>query len=144
VTSHDIEAARLREEIRILVTRLALCGDRGRFADLAACFTEDGMLDWATGSGRGRAAIAANIATGRGHQPIRLVRHHLTGFDIDLASDRASAAGRIGFFALTDAGPDHAGVYLDRYARDAGGWLIAHREVRVAWQAPASPFLRQV
>ena len=52
-TTSDIEAALRREEIRALVTRLAVLGDRGRFAELATCFTEDGALDWATGSGRG-------------------------------------------------------------------------------------------
>jgi hypothetical protein len=144
VLTRALEAARHREAIASLVTRLNIAGDRGRFDDLAACFTPDGVLEWATGRGEGRAAIAANIASGRGDRPIRLVRHHLTLFDIALADDLASATGRIGFFVIADAGPDHAGVYHDRYLRQGDAWLIARRDIEIEWQARTSRFPRQV
>lgn len=139
----ELEAARHREAIRALVARLNIAGDRARFAELAACFTEDGVLSWATSRGEGRAAIARNVVTDR-EAPIAFVRHHLTVFDIDLAGDFASATGRIQFYVMADAGPDHAGVYFDRYVRHAGQWLIARRDIEIEWQSPASLFPRQI
>jgi hypothetical protein len=127
-----------------LVTRLNVSGDRGRFDALAACFQADGVLRWATGVARGREQIAADLAAGATDRRLTFVRHHLTLFEIALAPDHASATGAIRFFTLSDVGPDHAGTYLDRYVREAEGWLIAEREVRVEWQSPASPFPVQI
>ena len=139
----DVEAAGHRDAIRALVARLNMAGDRARFAELAACFTEDGVLSWASGEGRGRAAIARNVVTERA-APIAFVRHHLTVFDIALADDFASATGRIRFYVMADAGPDHAGIYLDSYVRAGDEWLIARRDIEIEWQAPTSLFPRQL
>ena len=40
-------------QIRDLYTRYTYNGDRGRLADLAACFAEDGTLEFPGGKGTG-------------------------------------------------------------------------------------------
>jgi hypothetical protein len=133
-----------REAIRALVTRYNINGDRARFDGLAACFAEDGTLDWTTGSGTGRADIVKGLtSTTRGSgsdKSITVIRHNLTTMHIELGEDRTSATGRIYFFVLSNAGPDHAGVYVDRYARVGDEWLIAARQVRIDWRAPVSVY----
>lgn len=145
MTDDDV---RHREEIRALVTRYNINGDRARFAELAACFTEDGTLTWSRGSGTGRAAIVAGLS-GSGavrkegeadRAPITLVRHNITTMHIELDEDRMGGAGRIYFFVVSNTGPDHAGVYTDRYTRVYGEWLIADRKVRTEWMAATSVY----
>lgn len=135
------EDMRHREAIRALVTRYNIHGDRGRLDDLAACFAEDGTLQWTTGSGTGPAAIAAGLRSGTGGRSnITLIRHNLTTMHIELGEDRFSATGRIYFFVVSNTGPDHAGVYVDRYVRRGEEWLIASRQVRTEWRAPTSVY----
>jgi SnoaL-like domain len=43
------EELRHREMIRNLVVRFSIHSDRGRFSDVAACFTADGKARWHTG-----------------------------------------------------------------------------------------------
>ena len=147
MTDEDI---RHREAIRAVVTRYNINGDRARFAELAACFTEDGTLEWGVGSGTGRAAIAAGLS-GSGatrpaggadtsRPPITLIRHNLTTMHIELDEDRKGGKGRIYFFVVSNTGPDHAGVYVDRYALVDGEWLIAHRQARTEWTAATSVY----
>ena len=52
-----------REAVRETLARATHAGDRGRGAELAACFTEDGVLDVGQHGGRwvGRATIRAQI-----------------------------------------------------------------------------------
>jgi hypothetical protein len=54
-----------------------------------------------------------------------LVRHHLTTSHVTI--NGALAAARTYFFVLSNIGPDHAGVYVDRLENGAEGWQIAHR-----------------
>jgi hypothetical protein len=42
--------------------------------------------------------------------------------------------------AWTDIGPDHAGYYLDIFRKEGDLWLIAHRRVRMDWEAGNSLF----
>jgi hypothetical protein len=132
------------EAIRTLVTRLIVASDRARFTDVAACFSEDGVLRWSTGEAQGREAIAKGLAGPAANPAITFVRHHLTTIDIELGADGASGRGRTYYFTISNAGPDHGGVYVDRYARSGAEWLIAHREVRIDWQTPQSLYPRQV
>jgi hypothetical protein len=48
------------------------------------------------------------------------------------------ATGRTYFLVVTNQGPSHQGIYIDRFRKVEGRWLIAEREVTVGWQAPAS------
>lgn len=132
-----------REAIRALVTRVNINGDRARFDELAKCFTSDGNLRWTTGGGQGTADITDRLSTDTANPRIKFVRHSLTTMDIQFDEGMTTAAGRIYFFVVTNIGPDHAGVYVDRYVRQGEEWLISDRQVRIDWQAEDSLYPRQ-
>lgn len=134
----DRERSWHREEIRALVTDFTIFSDRGRFADVAACFTEACVVKWANGGARGRANIPESITCATANPQIAFVRHHLTTMQIKVADDLMNATGRLYFHAMTNAGFDHAGVYVDTYLREDDGWLIDIRECRIDWQSRQS------
>jgi hypothetical protein len=115
-------------------------GDRGRIAALSRCFAEDGVLDAAEGPLRGRGEIIESLSKPRGSPNLEVVRHHLTTHWAELDEDGGSATGRTYFAVMTNIGVDHHGVYVDRYRKIDGRWLIAHRRVRIDWQSPHSLF----
>ncbi|HYP64672.1 MAG TPA: nuclear transport factor 2 family protein [Acidocella sp.] len=137
--------------IRDTLARYNMAGDRLRVEDFCATFTEDGVLETGTYTLTGRAGIRAWMS---GFRPAgslsakparvpRFVRHHLATCQIDLTGpDTApdSAQVRTYWMVLTDIGPDHAGLYVDRFRREDGRWLIAHRKARTEWFAPESYF----
>lgn len=126
-----------REAIRVLMARYNIAGDRGDIATLAATFAVDGVLSFNGEPCTGRPAITARLSGGGTRNPALTVsRHHLTTSLIEIDGD--AATGRSYFHVLTDIGPDHHGVYVDRFARIDGDWRIAHREVRIDWQSPHS------
>lgn len=127
-----------RVAIRDTLDRYNLAGDRGRLDDLAACFTEDGVLeirdDWVA---RGRAEIIQRLDSARavfaspGHRP--LVRHHLTTHRAEFLSETESRAWTY-FLVITATGPDHSGRYVDHLQKVADSWLLSHRTVIVEWR----------
>ncbi|WP_395393151.1 nuclear transport factor 2 family protein [Novosphingobium sp. BL-8A] len=149
MTNEDVLA---REGIRDVIARYNIAGDRLRIDDFAACFTHDAILesdrvpedrafrfvgrdairDWQT-QWRDRAASGTPV-----HEA-NFVRHHLTTSQIDLVT-RDNATARTYWQAWTRIGPDHAGYYLDDLRRVNGHWLIAHRRVRMDWEAEESLF----
>ncbi len=142
----ELEELVARERIRDTIARYNHAGDRGRLDELSACFTEDGVLEIRDEAPiAGRAAIRRSltevvtrleVATER-----PLLRHHVSSVRVELEGpDRARAASY--FLAITEVGPDHWGLYLDRFARVGGAWLIAHRRVRVDGAAPSSRMVR--
>lgn len=127
-----------RDAIRDLLARYTYNGDRGRIAELAACFTEDGVLEYPGNRAQGPTAIAAALASGTRDPRLTFVRHHITNPLIEIDGEVATARS---YFAVhADAGPDHSGTYDDRLIRTAAGWRLAHRRVRVDWQAEHSLF----
>jgi hypothetical protein len=141
-----------REAIRALLARCAQAGDSLRKEEYANCFTEDGVLRAVTLAGHqaldltSRAAILAWQGAMRaprdglgvtGKIPLTFARHNLTTSKIELTG-QDSAAGRTYWFVVSNAGPDHSGVYRDRFARVDGEWLIAERRVKTEWRSPHS------
>ena len=138
-----------REGIRDLLARYTWAGDRGRGAEVAACFTADGVLDAGVhgGAWEGREAIereldavAQRIArTGEVPGP---VNHHVSSVLIELVTPTAADV-RSYFCVYTDAGADHWGTYRDHVVRDpvAGRWVFASRLVRVTGSSPSSRFI---
>lgn len=124
--------------IRALVTRYNIAGDRAHIDDLAACFTPDGVLEFPGRRGEGRRGIIEALSSGERNPALTLTRHHLTTTQILPGDDADNATGRIYFFVITNAGIDHSGVYVDRYTRLDGEWLVAHRQVRIDWQSSTS------
>lgn len=149
--NHQMVSSELsaREAVRDLLARYTWAGDRGRSAELAACFLVDGVLDVGDHGGRweGRAeiqrqldAVAERIAAaGGGAGP---VHHHVSSVLIDLL-DTTSAEVRAYFCVFTDVGADHWGTYRDRVELDHadGTWRFASRSVRVLGHAPGSRFV---
>jgi uncharacterized protein (TIGR02246 family) len=135
----DLQQLIDREEIRALMAQYNIAGDRGDVARLAATFAEDGVIEFSGAMTQGRAAIAARLSAPSGKSTgLTVVRHHLTTSEVEVAGDTARA--RTYFVVLTNVGPDHHGVYLDRLARTAEGWRFVHRTVRIDWQAESSQF----
>ncbi len=141
-----------REAIRATLARCAQAGDSLRAEEYSRCFTEDGILETAmAGGGRGlhltsRAAILAwqteKRAPGKGigvpgKVSLTFARHNLTTCKIDMAGPD-SASARTYWLVVTNAGPDHSGVYRDSFARVDGEWLIAERRVTTEWAAEDS------
>ncbi len=138
-----------REGIRDLLGRYTWAGDNGRSAEVADCFTADGVLDLGDHGGRfqGRAAIAAELeavvarvaAAADAPGP---VNHHVSSVLITM-SDPTTAAVRSYFCVYTATGPDHWGRYRDEVVMDRvdGHWRFATRTVRVTGAAPGSRFV---
>ena len=135
----QIEELLAREEIRATLARYNLSGDRGRVDELAACFTEDGVLeidgDW---TARGREEIRAHTGRvakeGVGNTAPGLLRHQLSTQGIELESATEARAWTY-FTAVTQNGPDHSGRYVDRLVKRNAEWLLAHRRVAIEWRA---------
>ena len=127
-----------RDAIRDLLARYTYNGDRGRVADLAACFAADGILEFPGNAPSGPAAIAAALSSGQRDPRRTFVRHHITNPLIAVEGDGATA--RSYFTVHSDFGLDHSGTYDDRLVRTAEGWRFAHRRVRIDWQAETSLF----
>lgn len=145
----DLAELLARESVRDLIARYTWAGDRGRSAELAALFTDDGVLDVGEHGGRweGRDRIAAELdavatrvaAAGASPGP---VRHHVSGTVIEVVSDREATAASY-FLVVTAIGPDHWGRYRDRLvAGDDGGWRFAERTVRVDGHVDGSLMVR--
>ena len=127
-----------REQIRHTITAYAVAGDQGRLDDLAAQFTEDGVLEVrGRDTAHGRAEIIAMLSRhsdegrpdGAAAGPF-FVRHFVTNI---LVTDIAPAgAHAVAYFAVfTASGPDRWGRYRDHLVPDGGRWLLHHRTVRV-------------
>ena len=132
-----------RDAIRHLLATYTYNGDRGRIAELAACFASDGVLEFPGATATGPAAIAAALTTGGPADPRRtFVRHHTTNPLIEVTGNQATS--RSYFAVWSNLGPDHAGTYSDQLVRTADGWRFAHRLVRIDWQTEQSLFRRMV
>lgn len=118
--------------------------DHRRYDEVAALFTEDGILNRSGQPVTGRAALRAWLDT----RPLDVVtRHVCTNFMARQTSpDHAEGftlftfyrtVGDDGMDALPMAGPTALGEYSDRFRLTPAGWRIAHRDIRVVFQVTA-------
>ena len=141
------ESSLAREQIRDVVARYNIAGDRRDLDAFVGTFCDDAVWESAVFRCVGRSAIREYLS--RAWQPAagvpapRFRRHHLTTTQIDPTS-ADTAAGRIYYLMITDLGLDHCGFYIDRYRRDQGQWLIAQREVWMDWADPRSLFVPEI
>ncbi len=127
-----------RAAVSDLLARYSCNGDRGRVAELAACFAEDGVLDYPGATATGPVAIAAALSSGTRNPAISFIRHHITNPLVEI--DGTSATSRSYFLVISDNGPDHSGTYDDRFVKHAEIWRFARRRVRIDWQATTTLF----
>ena len=151
-----VEEMLAREEIRDVIAKYNVSGDSMKTEAYASCFTRDGIIESADRDGgkgihfEGRDAIlewqnawketpADSALSATVKRRAKFVRHNLTTCKIDLTGPD-TARGRTYWMVITDAGPDHSGVYVDDFRKEDGQWLIAHRRVRTDWFSPGSRF----
>lgn len=133
-----------RESIRDLVARYNSNGDSGRFHEVQPLFHDDAEMHIEGTAYVGIEEIMS-IFTGtearlqNGAAPGYL-RHFTATHKIDVL-DEGNATGRLYFFVVTPVGPDHWGVYSDKYRRGADGiWRFQRRSVKVDGKSPNSLF----
>lgn len=118
-----------REQLRDLIARYNLVGDRGWIQELLALFTPDAVLQVDDREHVGIDAIRSVFTDAKGPRP-ELIRHFTGTLELSVASPEHASA-RCYFQVLTVNGLDHWGRYTDRFRCVDGGWLFARRDVRV-------------
>jgi hypothetical protein len=107
--------------------------DDGRFAEMAALFTEDGTWDTAFGKATGRAAIAelASSLRMRAEEPRPRAVHLVT--NISIALDGARAQVRSNWMTMQNSpqGPKigSGGAYIDELVKVGVRWLFQYRKI---------------
>lgn len=128
-------------EITDLLARYVRAADRGRSQDLAALFTDDGVLTAGDDEVHGPAGIAAYLDANKtslaDRDPAGRIRHHVSSLRIELTGP-SSARATCYFLAITGTGPDHWGRYRDELAHDGVRWRFARRAAIVEGAAPGS------
>jgi hypothetical protein len=122
-----------KDAIRELLADYCFRLDDGRFAELAALFTEDGTWDTAFGTAVGRAAIAAlaqSLRERAGAVRPRAV-HLVSNVVIALDGERAQARSNWVVIENSAAGPKigSGGAYRDDLAKVAGHWHFRYRKI---------------
>ena len=116
--------------------------DSGRSEQLAALFTDDGVLRTDVGEVRGPAAITAFLEDAKrslaaSPSGAGRIRHHVSSVHVTFPT-RDEARATSYFLAVTAIGPDHWGCYRDRLTRVGGQWRFTQRAAAVEGHAPGS------
>ena len=133
----DLHELAARESIRDAIARYAHAADTGRFEDLAALFAADGVLEIdGRGAFRGAAEIVDFLQQVKQTPAVAAgyVRHHVSSLRIELTS-ATEANAKSYFLAITQRGPDHWGVYRDRFTLVGERWVFRRRRVKVDGRA---------
>ena len=122
-----------KDAVRELLAEYCFRLDDGRFAEMAALFTEDGTWDTAFGRVDGRAAIAAlarSLRERAGADRPRAV-HLVTNIVIALDGERGTVRSNWMVMQNGAAGPKigSGGAYLDDIAKTAEGWRFRCRKI---------------
>jgi uncharacterized protein (TIGR02246 family) len=123
-----------KEAIREVISEYCFCLDGGRFADMAALFTPDGVWDTAYGKGIGRDGIEALIRKMRHGRPITQANrgvHLVTNFVIKIDGDTAHVLSNWVVAQNSPAGPivSAAGGYEDDMVKQDGTWRFRIRKI---------------
>jgi uncharacterized protein (TIGR02246 family) len=122
-----------KDAIREVLALYCFALDDGRFADMAALFTEDGTWHTAFGKATGRPAIADFAAGLRAHRPGPTPRaiHHVTNVVITLNGDSATVRSNWTTVQNAPEGPKigSGGAYDDDMVKVGGKWLFRYRTI---------------
>jgi hypothetical protein len=122
-----------KDAIREVLAEYCFRLDGGRYDDMAALFTEDGIWETDFGKGTGRAGIAGHArdirARAGGNRP-RAV-HLTTNIVIALNGEEAEVRSNWTVVQNSPDGPtvSSGGAYLDRMVKRDGRWLFRHRKI---------------
>jgi hypothetical protein len=129
---------------RLIITYASLL-DQGRWADVAALYTEDGRMSRPTAPDdfvSGRAAIFDGFLS----RPARISRHiccnilvELTGADVAEANSQillfTGSAAEDGGIPVQSPAPPMVGSYRDKLIRTSEGWRFAERRGSLDFRA---------
>ena len=120
-----------KDAIREVMARYCFALDDGRFADMAALFTEDGTWDTAFGKGTGHADIEALVRRIRGTAPRPRAIHHVTNLVIKLEGVTAKCFSNWMTVQNSDQGPkiESAGSYSDDLVKQNDQWQFRYRKI---------------
>ena len=122
-----------KEAIREVLAEYCFRLDDGRFAEMAALFTEDGTWDTAFGKATGRAAIAelASSLRTRAQQPRPRAVHLVTNVAITLNGEHARVRSNWMVMQNDSQGPriGSGGAYHDEMVRSEGSWRFRYRKI---------------
>ena len=121
-----------KDAIREVMARYCFALDDGRFADMAALFTEDGTWQTFFGKATGRKAIAefaAGLRAHRAENPRAI--HHVTNIVITLDGDTAKVRSNWTTVQNSPEGPKigSGGAYDDDMVKVGGEWFFRHRTI---------------
>jgi hypothetical protein len=126
--------SQLDDKIAIQELLARYCGhlDNGRFAEMAACFTEGGTWDTAFGAATGRAKIEELVRKlASRNQPRPAMLHLTSNVIVEITGDTASATSSWMVAQNSPRGPllDCAGNYIDKLRKVGGQWLFDYRKI---------------
>jgi SnoaL-like domain len=142
------EDQRLTSRLKIidLVSRYTRAGDTGREEEFTSLFSEDGVFEIGDRrSARGAEQITALMADvkkafGRAPAAFFPARHHVSSLNIRFEDDD-HASGRSYFLLVGRWGPDHWGIYRDRYVRSGDEWRFSYRQATMEGAIARSPMV---
>jgi len=114
-----------------LVALYANLNDAARWEEVAALYTEDGIMARPTAPDAPVVGRAAILAAFRGRPP-RKTRHLCSNVVIDVMSS-TDACGESAMVLFTAEGPPLAGSFHDHFVLTAEGWRFAERRGSLAF-----------
>ena len=122
-----------KEAIREVLAEYCFRLDDGRFAEMAALFTENGTWDTSSGRATGRAVIAElarSLREQAGDQRPRGI-HLVTNIAITLDGESARVRSNWVVVQNSPDGPKigSGGAYRDELVKEHGQWLFRYRKI---------------
>jgi ketosteroid isomerase-like protein len=147
---NEQEEGAARAQISNTVAIYNNAADRGQIREVLDAFTEDAVYDLPVKRMEGAQEIfdflSGVVARGRAAKPAEAAptglaklggaRHHLTTQRIEFTPAGEADAWTY-FFTMSRGVVFQEGLYIDHLVRTAKGWRIAHRRVKLHWDASA-------
>jgi ketosteroid isomerase-like protein len=131
--AHGVQALLDRCAIADVVSAYARAIDTRDWTALAACFTDDCVVEYAA-SGRAHGPSDVVDRCRSAVAPLDVTQHYVTNLVIDLAGDGASSVCSLAAQHVRGDGRFVVGgVYHDAWRRTPDGWRIAHRRLERTW-----------